>query len=54
MQANFFSIDEYFNLKTVVLLEPDPSKIPVEYAEKYIMLRKRMLFSNQIKDISPR
>ena len=54
MQANFFSIDEYFNLKTVALLEPDSSKIPVQYAEKYIMIRKRMIFSNQVKDVSPR
>ena len=52
MQSNFFSIDEYFNLKTIALLESDLSKVPVYYADKYMMMRKRLLFSNQLKDVS--
>ena len=52
MQSNFFSIDEYFNLKTIALLESDLSKVPVHYADKYMMMRKRLLFSNQLKDVS--
>lgn len=46
-------MDEYFNLKTIALLEPDISKIPVEYSDKYMMLRKKLLFSHQIKDVTP-
>jgi hypothetical protein len=49
LQSNFASVDEYFTLKTVVLLEPDVSKIDVEYADKFMMLRKRMLFTNQVQ-----
>ena len=48
-EANFFSLDEYFNIKTLALTAPDFSKVSVEYAEKYIMLRKWLFFSGQAK-----
>ena len=50
MQNHFFSVDEYFNLKSIILLEPDCSKVSVEYADKFMILKKRLLFTNQIKE----
>jgi hypothetical protein len=47
-------MDEYFNLKTIALLQPDLSKIPVYYADKFMILRKKLLFSHHINNISPK
>lgn len=51
-QSNFFSMDEYFNIKTIALLQPEVGKISVEYADKFMMLRKKLLFTGQLLSVS--
>jgi hypothetical protein len=48
-ESHFSSMDEYFNLKTLVVAPAEIARIPVEYAEKYIIMKKWLLLSGQIR-----
>ncbi len=51
-EDHFFSMDEYYNIKSLVISAANPSKVPAEYAEKFIILKKFLLLSGQMRESS--
>ena len=52
--SNFFSLDEYFNIKTIIMIDPQIAKVPAAYTHKYIIASKWLYFSNQVHTLPPK